>query len=289
MTAVRPDAEYFSRQVTSTRRFYFPDWRQHATVGGVGLVGGGCEWCAPDFVIDRQRFPFLAFEFVWRGRGQVILRGQSHAVSVGSIFLFDRTIPHRIESDPAAPLVKFFLNFHGPGLRRLMAHLSRVPGDLWQVREPARIADLLEEVIDHALSDSPHRLAAAIKAAEHALVLGVLQETRHPTGGQDAALITFQRCRDHLVRHYPRLTSVEESAAACGVTASYLTRLFKRYSNETPHHCLLRLKMSQALLLLAQPGAQVKAVAHELGFKSPAHFSRSFSAWHGQPPSSVPK
>ena len=289
MNTAHPDAEYFSRQVTSTRRFFFPDWRRHPTVAGVTLVGGGCEWCAPDFVIDRQRFPFLAFEFVWRGRGRVVLRGQSHEVSVGSVFLFDRSIPHHIESDPKAPLVKFFLNFHGPGLRRLMVQLGRSPGDLWQVRDAARIASLLEEVIDHALSDSPHSLPAAIKAAEHALVLCVLLETHHQTGVNDAALATFQRCRDHLLRHYPRLTSVEEAATACGVTASYLTRLFKRYSNETPHHCLLRLKMSQALLLLGQPGVQVKAVAHELGFKSPAHFSRSFSAWHGQPPSSVPK
>ena len=287
MNAARPDAEYFSRQVTSTRRFFFPDWRSHSPLDGVTLVGGGCEWCAPDFVIDRHHFPFLAFEFVWRGRGRVILRGRSHEVAVGSVFLFDRTIPHRIESDPNSPLVKFFLNFHGPGLRRLMTRLGRAPGDLWQVRDPARIAALFEEVIDHALSDSAQHLPAAIIAAEHALVLCDLLEARHQAGAHDAALATFQRCRDHLLRHYPSLTSVEEAAAACGVTASYLTRLFKRYSHETPHHCLLRLKMSQALLLLGQPRAQVKAVAHELGFKSPAHFSRSFTAWHGQPPSSV--
>jgi AraC-like DNA-binding protein len=47
--------------------------------------------------------------------------------------------------------------------------------------------------------------------------------------------------------------------------------------------------MSQALILLRQPRIQVKAVAHELGYKSPAHFSRSFTAYHGHPPSNVAK
>ena len=285
MNPASHDADYFSRQVTSTRRFYYPDWKQRPPLGGWTLVGGGCEWCAPDFVIDRQRFPFLAFEFVWRGRGRVMLKGSSHAVSAGTAFVFDASVPHHIESDPESPLVKFFFNFNGVNARRWLERLHLQPGQLWRVRDPARVAELLEEGIDHALSGTAIGDVAAVKTIEHALALSALlrAEDREP----DAAQATFLRCRDHLVRHYPRLGSVEEAAAACGVTASYLTRLFKRFSHETPHHCLLRLKMSQALLLLRQPRVQVKAVAHELGYKSSAHFSRSFTAWHGHPPSAM--
>ncbi|MBM4153994.1 MAG: helix-turn-helix transcriptional regulator [Lentisphaerae bacterium] len=35
---------------------------------------------------------------------------------------------------------------------------------------------------------------------------------------------------------------------------------------------------------MRQPDAQVKSVASELGYKSPARFSRAFKAWHGRPP-----
>jgi len=287
MKPARPDADYFSRQVTSTRRFFYPDWQQRPPLDGMMLVGGGCEWCAPDFVIDRSRFPFPAFEFVWRGRGRVVLKGASHEVSTGSAFLFDASVPHHIESDPSSPLVKFFFNFHGPGIRRLMERLRLKPGDLWRVRDPARVAALMEEVIDHALTGSDLGDTAAVITAEHALALCTL--LRAEQTDTDASHATFLRCRDHLLRHYPSLTSVEEAATATGVTASYLTRLFKRYTHETPHHCLLRLKMSQALLLLRQPQTQVKAVAHELGYKSAAHFSRSFASWHGYAPSAVLK
>ncbi len=66
-----------------------------------------------------------------------------------------------------------------------------------------------------------------------------------------------------------------------------MTRLFKRFDKETPLTCLQRLKLSQAVVRLRQPGAQVKSVAAELGYKSPAHFSRAFKAWHGRPPQAV--
>ena len=108
-------ADYFSTQVLRTRRFYLTDWRQRRREGaGLGLVGGGCEWCAPDFVVDRRSFPFLAFEFVARGRGQVTLAGRRQEVGVGHAFFFDPVTPHVIRSDAEEPLVKYFFNLTGP-------------------------------------------------------------------------------------------------------------------------------------------------------------------------------
>jgi AraC-like DNA-binding protein len=83
------------------------------------------------------------------------------------------------------------------------------------------------------------------------------------------------------------LSSIEEAANHCHVSAAYLTRLFKRYDTETPLTCLTRLKMSQAVIKLSQPEAQVKAVAGELGYKSAAHFSRAFKAWSGRSPTEL--
>ena len=288
MNPLQNEAAYFSKQVRNTRRFYDPGWQSRAQDGGTSLVGGGCEWCAPDFVVGRQRFPFLAFEFIRKGTGHVTLSGTTHPVTAGCAYLFDGTIPHRIESDAADPLVKFFFNFQGPAIRDLLTQLQLQIGDLWQVLDPARIAALLEEAIDHTLSGSAYSQLAALKSIEHALANAATLRL-HSQQTADPVYNTFLRCRDHLLRHYPRLTSIEESAAECHVTASYLTRLFKRHGTESPHQCLTRLKMSQALVLLQEPDTQVKAVAHELGFKSPAHFSRAYKAWHGYPPTAVPK
>ena len=226
-------ADYFSKQVVRTRRFFLPEWEQRQRdAAALCLVGGGCEWCAPDFIVDRQTFPYLAFEFVSKGRGSVTLADQTHDLEAG--------------------------------------HASRV-------------VSLLEEVIDHALRGGRFGLRAACAALEHALVL-CADSRQSATTKIDPAYATYLRCRGHLLRNYPVLSSIEQAARACHVSSAYFTRLFQRYDTETPLACLTRLKLSQAAIKLRQPDALVKAVAAELGYKSAAHFSRAFKAWSGRSP-----
>lgn len=280
-------ADYFSTQVVRTRRFFFPDWREkRPESAALGLVGGGCEWCAPDFVVARRSFPFLAFEFVARGRGEVTLAGRRHEISTGHAYFFDTTTPHEIRSDPTEPLVKYFFNLTGPHASALFDDLGLKSGTLIRVLDASRVTTLLEEVVDSALRGGRYGYRLAGAALTHALVL--CADSRQPAATKfDPAYATYLRCRGHLLRNYPVLSSIAVAAKHCHVSAAYFTRLFKRYDEETPLACLTRLKMSQALIKLRQPEAQVKAVASELGYKSAAHFSRAFKAWSGRCPTDV--
>lgn len=277
-------ADYFSKQVVRTRRFFLPDWekRPHDEMH-LCLVGGGCEWCAPDFVVDRRSFPFMAFEFVSKGRGSVTLADQTHELEAGHAFVFDSTTPQVIRSAADEPLVKYFFNFTGQRALRLMSDLDLPPGSVLRVADASRVVSLLEEVIDHALRGGRFGLRAASAALEHALVL-CADSRQSATTRIDPAYATYLRCRGHLLRNYPVLSSIEQAAKACHVSAAYFTRLFQRYDTETPLACLTRLKLSQAAIKLRQPDALVKAVAAELGYKSAAHFSRAFKSWSGRSP-----
>jgi AraC-like DNA-binding protein len=273
--------------VTQTRRFYRPDWRRdRSNKHKLHLVGGGREWCAPDFNIERSGFPFFAFEFVRAGRGFVQFGESRFELSVGTAFFFDPKIHHIIRSDPANPLVKYFFNFAGTRIRVLLCDLDLEPGSALQVGEPARMAELLDEAIDHALKATALGLRAATSALEHALVL--CSESRRPAGERlDPAFATYLRCRNYLLRHYPVVHSISEAACECHVSNSYMTRLFQRFDSETPYELLRRLKLNEALLKLREPRAQAKVVALDLGYKSAAHFSRAFRQFHGISPGAV--
>ncbi len=287
MAVVQRTATYFSEQVLRTRRFFVPDWRSHAgSTHRLCLVGGGCEWCAPDFTVDRQRFPYVALELIGRGQGAVRLGGETFEAGPGHAYIFDPATPHFIQTDPTQPMVKYFFNFSGTRIARLLDELHLRPGCFFRLSHPERVAALLEEAIDHALGETRFGLAAAAAAAEHAVVLCAdLQQA--PAKPHDPAYATYLRCREHLVRHYPALSTVSQAARELGLSAAYLTRLFQRYGQDTPLQTLTRLRMNEAQLKLREPGVQVKAVALDLGFKSPAHFSRVYKRWHGRAPTEM--
>jgi AraC family transcriptional regulator, arabinose operon regulatory protein len=282
MPNVAQDAAYFSTQVTRSRRFYL----EAKPAPLVPLVAGGCEWCQPDFIIDRVDFPFFAFEFVAQGRGSVTLGSRSYEVEAGHAFLFDARTPHVIRANSAEPLVKYFFNFRAAKMRRLIIDLGLHAGMVIRVMEAARVELLMEETIDHALKDTPLGLRAAQASIEHALVLSA--ESRVAAAKQiDPAERTYLRCRGHLVRNYPALKSVEQAAKNCAVSAAYLTRLFQRFDRETPYELLTRLRLTQASAWLRTGDVSAKVVAAELGYTSPAQFSRAFKAFHGVTAASI--
>lgn len=284
MPRVREYASYFSSQVSRTRRFYFTSWRRQVLrTTHLDVVGGGCEWCSPDFLIERETFPHIAFEFVSAGKGRIRMGRKWHELTPGLAFIFDSSVPHLIRSDANEPLVKYFFNFAGSRAAALLAELKLRAGTVFRIAEPARLIELLEEAIDCALHNSPLALRMTSAVLEHALLLCAQSRGPRRTGA-DPAYATYLRCRNFLFRQYPVVVSVVQAARSCGVSAPYLTRLFQRYDTETPYECLRRLKLNEAFYRLRLPNAQAKAVAAELGFKSAAHFSRAFKKFHGMAP-----
>jgi len=107
--AAAPD--FFSPHVVGARRFYL-DLNPPKT-RSLTLVCGGVERCTADYAIHRITFPFHSIEYVVRGRGTVKLKNRLHPLQSGSLFSYGPGIRHDIASDPADPLVKYFVDFSG--------------------------------------------------------------------------------------------------------------------------------------------------------------------------------
>lgn len=74
-------------------------------------------------------------------------------------------------------------------------------------------------------------------------------------------------------------------AATAGVSVPHLHRLFARHAGATPRARYEERRHQTATMLLAQSDRPLKAIASDLGFSSPAHFSRWFRAKSGCAPS----
>lgn len=88
-----------------------------------------------------------------------------------------------------------------------------------------------------------------------------------------------QWMRRHLSARAPALALADY----LGISAMGLQRLFRRNAGLSPGRAFQQLKMREAAALLVRPGATVKSVAYELGYRHAGDFSRAFARWHGRP------
>jgi AraC-like DNA-binding protein len=281
-----PPPEFFSPQVLEAQRFYLdlnpPGDSQLA------VVCGGVEWTTPDYAIHRLTFPFHCIEYVALGRGVVKLGSQNHALQPGRLFSYGPGIRQDITSDPASPLVKYFVNFAGTRARELLRSCGLGPGRIAGSFPPNEVQAVFDELIHCGVRHSSRTTELCVRLLE-CLALKIA-DSRAPLGSSEAlAFSTYQHCHQHIRQHFRRLRSLQQISAECRVNHAYLCRLFRRFDHQSPYQYLLRLKMNLAAGLLQQPGVLVKQVAERAGFGDPFHFSRAFKAVFGMSPDAFRK
>jgi transcriptional regulator GlxA family with amidase domain len=88
----------------------------------------------------------------------------------------------------------------------------------------------------------------------------------------------------YLHQNYARPVSRWEIAEAVGVSEDYLSRVFNRELNISPWDYLNRYRVLQSKHLLLHTTGSIGIIAHQVGFKDQAYFSRVFHKVTGASP-----
>lgn len=249
----------------------------------LAVVAGGVDHCAPACEVRRETSAFHAVEYVVRGEGRLKLGGRSHELRPGVIFAYGTGVRRHLQVHPEKALVKYFVHFAGSRAAQWIQRAGLAPGHVMQVYPPGEIQPLFDELIrsgQRGARQAPELCRQLLEA------LGTkLCEARAPrTSADSAAFATYQRCRQFLQEQAHEVRTLEQAARECRLDTAYLCRLFRRFDHQTPYQLLTRMKMNAAAGLLQQPGALVKNVAADLGFRNPFHFSRVFKSVFGVAP-----
>ncbi|MFD3484160.1 helix-turn-helix domain-containing protein [Streptomyces sp. NPDC058665] len=92
------------------------------------------------------------------------------------------------------------------------------------------------------------------------------------------------RVRDAMDRDYAQPLDVPALARIAHVSQAHFTRTFRATFGETPHRYLQRRRVERAMFLLRETDRAVTDICYEVGFSSPATFSRTFRDIVGRPP-----
>jgi AraC family transcriptional regulator of arabinose operon len=138
------------------------------------------------------------------------------------------------------------------------------------------------EVHRLAQSDLARREAFAMNGLEALMLACDMHNPRATVSRYDRRVVAAM---EYLDRHLQQKTSLDEVAAAVGLSPSRLAHLFKAEAGQTPQTYLEQRRMQRATELLQRTGFSVQQIAAVVGFESPFYFSRRFKAATGRSPS----
>lgn len=273
---------YFSPQVERAERFHF------TPPGSIAceVAAGGREECPASYDLERANFPLSVMEFIARGTGRIRLGRESWQLPPGHLYVYNKELPHRLSSLTSRGMTKYFVVLRGAKVRRTLAAHGLTPGRVVQVSDPARIAEIFDDLVRTGCSQQRNRRAACTTILKYLLIKIddlALSRERLVSGAYSAYL----KCLRTMEQHCVGFSTVEQLARACQVDRAYLCRLFQRFGEETPYQHLARLRMNYAARELRQTDRSVRELAEELGFSDAAAFSRAFKRTIGLPPSEV--
>ena len=283
--------EHFSKQVIDSRQVFigFPQGKPKM----FSLVSLGFEKCLPEFLVERVSYPetgrttfeieFTTIEFIIAGNGKLFLGGSNFSLEPGSLFSYKTGIHHKISTSESKPMIKYFMVLaHSPDID-IDSKIIKKQAYYEKIREHNEIIELFELILSNANSGSVEGISICNLLAE-TVVLKTNEQTNPKIEKQARAWDTYKRIHLHLRKNYFRVRTIEELANELNIDPSYLSRVFKRFHNESPYRFLIRLKMGHAASLLLSSRRLIKDIAFELGFENPFHFSRTFKSVYGVSP-----
>ncbi|QBG47312.1 AraC family transcriptional regulator [Verrucomicrobia bacterium S94] len=274
-------APFISTQVSSGEYYYLNLTPEKDATEVV--VCGGREQCAPSYRIERNSFRFFSIEFVSSGRGSLTINNQTYPLRPGAIYCYGPRTKHIIETDAENPMLKHFIDFTGSSLAALLKRTGFAKGEPLFVSRPFRIRNIFENLITTGNTESRNRNELCALLLRQ-LILTADDNSMDADAAFSPAWQTYMRCRQYIERNYLDLPNIGKTAEACFIDQAYLSRLFKRFAEESPLQLLTRLKMSKAADLLSSGDFLIKQVGEQVGFPDPYHFSRVFKRVYGIPP-----
>ncbi|MCH2074266.1 MAG: AraC family transcriptional regulator [Puniceicoccaceae bacterium] len=259
---------------------------QRESEGAEGLFMLGYEECEPDYIIERNSFPFWGLEFVAGGEGFYREGEQQRTVRYGAVFTYGPGIDQRWGNKRDRPFKKYFLIRGGAEFPQLWKDAGLHPGRMIQLGNASPVVAVFDQLLDEG-GHGDAKTAQILGSLESVLLALIERHKGTARGDLSASRKVYDMTMDVLQRDYREIASLAELAKRVGYSGEYLCRIFKKYHGESPYQVLLHRKMSAAWLLLRDGELQVGAVAREIGFDDQLHFSRVFRKVMGCAPSAV--
>lgn len=236
--------------------------------------------------------PYYIVHYVIAGKGEMKVGGNTYSLSSGDSFFIFPGESVQYTANKHEPWQYCWIGFKGNRFKHILQRSNiSAKHPIVQSLSIEHIHPFFERIITLL---SSNELYSSIEASGHLqLLLAKYCQAKEPMklrpfDHKATAERQIEEAIAYIDYHYPQPITIEELAQRVGYHRSHLCKLFKLTTGISPLAYLIKVRLEQAQLLLAQH-IPVNQVAQAVGFNDALYFSKLFKRHNGISPTEFEK
>ncbi|MGI5894499.1 MAG: helix-turn-helix domain-containing protein [Candidatus Merdivicinus sp.] len=237
----------------------------------------------PDFKIDRGSFDNYLIMYVAQGRLWHEQYGEKIAVERGEYIFVNLRVRHKYYFLPEEPSCIWWVHLNGGLVAEMAEKIERYSALPFRTYDPG-MGEEVQECFDTSGESMAEKRALSVKIYE--ILIRILESARrHADRREDLASIRFrEQAQQAISQAVYEQAGLAELAEKLHLSKYHFCRTFQQVFGKPPMQYLMEEKLQIAQYHLLYTEEPVAEIARQLGFSTPAYFSRCFKEKTGVSP-----
>lgn len=240
--------------------------------------------------------PFLEILFVYEGQGTFIIDSRHCQLSAGDFAIIQPLISHTEKSNSNNPMKYFIL-----GVDNMSLDIKRVDSanynqlndaEFFPVYHMPDFADKAKCALDKMTNELDGAQSYYDFMVHHQFCTFLIQLIRYTNLEITEIKINKQVTKEtafvkqYIDSHFALNITIDDLASKSFINKFHLIHFFTKACNVSPMQYLLHKRIIEAKALLRTTDLNITAIANNVGFSSPSHFTEKFKELEGTTPKS---
>lgn len=239
----------------------------------------------PTDIPNYHRHELFSIELILSGECIQYVNGVKYKCKKGSVCLMSPFDVHRFYAEEGMEqyILYFADNIVLPEME-IYLNISSMPFivNLNEKDTNTMVSDF-EELITTNTLDKPHSYIFAKIMVNKILNKIICNTSNLPDMPRDNAGI-LTKIMAYIRYNFKEHLTVSDIANEFGMSADYISRYFKKHTNQTLKDYILSMRLEYAIRLLKTSSLDISQISYESGFSSPSYFSKLFLEYTGKRP-----
>lgn len=246
------------------------------------VIAAGIGRCDNQYhCIRKEGYHLPQINFCTGGKGVLIAEGKTTEITKGMSFFLPADIPHEYYAVSEMWSLEW-VTFSGTGCLGLLEQLG-MTGALTVLHEDNSEMKRAWNGIYTALKRNGENDNLRADSYMHRYLAEYhISRISSCEKGSDSS--SFRLAEEYISRHFTEEITMEELAAAAGVSPQYLCRVFKRRTDMRPFQYINCRRLQHAKLLLTRGGMTVSEISAAVGYNDVSYFCKLFREQEGVSP-----